>query len=93
MTSTASYCRDVILIENLASSKEGQLLLKIITEKFNIPKKLITYREIKNECMKNSDAIMHLCLQVSGEMDIVKKDRFVIEETFRVFSGVENDGK
>lgn len=84
--STVSYSRDVILVENLASSEEGQLLLKIIKEKFNIPKKLITYREIKSECVKNSDAIMHLCLLANGELDIVKKDKFVVEETFRIFT-------
>lgn len=83
------YSRDVILIENLASIEEGQTLLKIIQQKFNIPRKLITFKNIKKECMQNSDAIMQLCLKANGEMDIVKINKFVIEETFRVFTEVE----
>ena len=86
MNSTASYSRDVILIENLASPEEGQTLLRIIQQKFNIPRKLITYRKVNRECMKNSDAIMQLCLKANGEMDIVKINKFVIEETFRIFA-------
>ena len=86
MSSTISHSRDVILIENLASAEEGQMLLKIIQEKFNIPKKLITYRKIKSECVKNSDAIMQLCLKADGEMDIVKINKFVVKETFRIFA-------
>ena len=82
----SAYSRDVILIENLASPKEGQMLLRIIHERFNIPKKLITYREIKSECMKSSDAIMQLCLNANGEMDIVKINKIVVAETFRIFS-------
>ena len=84
-----AYSRDVILIENLAGHEDGQILLKIIQQKFNIPKKLITYRRIKTECRKNSDAIMHLCLRADGEMDIMKINKFVIEETFRIFTEAE----
>lgn len=86
MNSSVSYSRDVILVENLATPEEGQTLLRIIQQKFNIPRKLITYRNVNRECVKNSDAIMQLCLKANGEMDIVKINKFVIEETFRVFS-------
>jgi len=86
MNSTMSYSRDVILIENLASVEEGQTLLRILQQKFNIPRKLITYRNSNRGCMKNSDAIMQLCLRANGEMDIVKINKFVIEETFRIFA-------
>ncbi len=86
MNSTASYSRDIILIENLADNQSGQTLLRIIQQKFNIPRKLITYRNVNRECMKKSDAIMQLCLKADGEMDIVKINKFVIEETFRVFA-------
>lgn len=87
--STAAYSRDIILIENQASASEGQMLLKIIQEKFNIPRKLITFRSINRECMKSSDSIMQLCLKPNGEMDIVKINKFVIENTFRVFLEAE----
>lgn len=86
MNSTTSYSRDVILIENLATPEEGQTLLRIIQQKFYIPRKLITYRNISKECMRSSDAIMQLCLKANGEMDIVKINKVVVEETFRIFS-------
>ena len=91
LNSTLSHSRNIILIENLASIDEGQMLLRIVQHKFNIPKKLVTYRNIKKECMKNSDAIMHLCLKANGEMDIVKINKFVIEETFRIFAEAGSD--
>lgn len=86
INSAVSYSRDIILIENLADNQSGQTLLRIIQQKFNIPRKLITYRNVNRECMKKSDAIMQLCLKADGEMDIVKINKFVIEETFRVFA-------
>ena len=87
--STNAFCREVILIENQADENSGQMLLKILQEKFNIPRKLITYRNVNKECMKNSEAIMQLCLKADGEMDIVKINKFVIEKTFRVFLETE----
>lgn len=86
INSAVSYSRDIILIENLADNQSGQTLLRIIQQKFNIPRKLITYRNVNRECMKKSDAIMQLCLKADGEMDIVKINKFVVEETFRVFA-------
>lgn len=83
--STKVFSRDVILIENQGSEESGQMLLKIIQNKFNIPRKLIAYRSVKKDCMKTSEAIMQLCLKADGEMDIVKINKFVVENTFRVF--------
>ncbi|MEA9357739.1 hypothetical protein SHI21_16025 [Bacteriovorax sp. PP10] len=87
--STKAFSRDVILIENLATEESGQMLLNIIQKKFNIPRKLITYRSVNKECMKTSDSIMQLCLKANGEMDIVKINKFVIENTFRIFLETE----
>ena len=87
--STSTFCREVILIENQADEESGQMLLKIIQEKFNIPRKLITYRNVNKDCMKKTEAIMQLCLRKDGEMDIVKINKFVIEKTFRVFLETE----
>lgn len=87
--STKSFSRDVILIENLADNESGKMLLNIVQKKFHIPRKLITYRSVNKECMKTSDAIMQLCLKKNGEMEIVKINRAVIENTFRVFLETE----
>jgi hypothetical protein len=86
MNTTVSHSRDVILVENLADNQAGQTLLRILQQKFNIPRRLITYRNVNRECIKNSDAIMQLCLKADGELDIVKINRIVIAETFRIFS-------
>lgn len=83
------YARDVILIENKASPEEGKLLIKILQEKFNIPGQLITYKNIHNPCTQNSDAIMHLCLLENGEMEIIKMNRSVVENTLGAFGETE----
>lgn len=87
--SIKAYSRDVILIENMGSAESGQMLLQIIQKKFNIPRKLITYKSVIKECMKTSEAIMQLCLKSDGEMEIVKINKFVIENTFRIFLETE----
>ena len=80
-----TFARDIILVENLASKDSGELLLKILEEKFNIPKQLIIYKEHISECSKKSEAILQLCMQANGDLDIVKINRFVIENSLSVF--------
>jgi len=89
LTTYNVHARDVILVENQGGIEQGQLLIKILQEKFNIPRKLITYKNINNECAKESDAIMQLCLKNDGEMEIVKMNKFVIENSLRVFLETE----
>lgn len=81
--------REVILLENLGTHAEGTQALKILQEKFNIPRGLITYRNINGECIKNSEAIMQLCLKASGELDVVKVNRYAVENSLRVFLEME----
>ena len=81
--------RDVILIENLASHDEGKMLIRILKEKFHIPQKLITYKTPASECSKSADAIMQLCLKNDGEMEIIKLNKFVIENSLRAFLELE----
>ncbi len=85
------HARDVILIENKARPDELKMVLKILQEKFNIPKKLITIRSIVNDCAKDSDAIMQLCLKENAELEIVKMNKFVVEKTLRVFLEMETN--
>lgn len=81
----ASFARDIILIENQASVDEGKLLIRILEEKFNIPRKLISYKRISGHCKTTSDAIMQLCLKNNGELEVIKVDRFVVENSIGVF--------
>lgn len=87
--SNNAHARDVILVENLASHNEGEMLLKIIQDKFKIPKKLITYRMVASECSKHAEAIMQLCLKSNGELEVVKVNKFAVENSLRVFSEIE----
>lgn len=82
------HARDIILLENLGTNAEGEVVLNILQKKFNLPRRLITYKN-KNSCNKNSEAIMHLCLKANGELDIVKMNKFVVEETLGVFLETE----
>ncbi len=77
--------RDVILVENRASNQEGQLLLKILTKKFNIPEELITLKNINSFCEKKTEAIIHLCLQEDGELNVFKMNRFVVQNSLGAF--------
>jgi hypothetical protein len=86
--STNVYARDIILIENLGTTAQGNALIKILQKKFNIPRKLIHYKN-KQTCEKNSDAIMQLCLMASGEMEILKMNKYVMAETMSVFLEAE----
>lgn len=85
LCSASAFGRDVILIENKGTIEDAQIVIKILQEKFNIPRKLITLKNITSECSKASDAIMQLCVKADGEMDIVKVNKFVVENTLRVF--------
>ena len=80
--------RDIILVQNLATSNEGAALIKILQKKFNIPRKIIHYMEVQT-CDKNSDAIMQLCLKQNGEMEILKMNRYVMTQTMGVFLEAE----
>lgn len=82
------YARDVILIENLASQAEGEALVGILQKQFSIPRRLITLKN-KKVCQKNTEAIMHLCLRVNSELEIVKMNKFVVEETLAAFADLE----
>jgi hypothetical protein len=82
------YARDIILVENLGPPAGGELLLKILQEKFNIPRKLIHYK-MKQSCEKNSEAIMQLCLKADGEMEIMKMNKYVVEQTLGAFNDLE----
>lgn len=79
------YARDIIVLENMADRASGDLVIKILEGKFNIPKQLISYRN--SECSKSTEAILQLCMRSNGELDIVKIDRFIMKNSFGVFFG------
>ncbi len=80
----SATARDVILLENMATQKEGEAVVVILQKKFNIPKRLISIKN-KPSCNKTSEAIMHLCLTKEGALEIVKMNKHVVEETLGAF--------
>ena len=80
----ALFARDIILVENLASKEEGQMLLKILEKKFKIPASMLTFKDTK-QCSLKTEAIMHLCLQRSGELDVLKVNRYVVNNSLSSF--------
>ena len=82
---SAAYARDVILIENQAGKDEGILLKSILIKKFHFPKELINLRNINQDCEIKSEAIIHLCLLSSGDLEIRKINQYVVKNSLSVF--------
>lgn len=83
-----SQARDLILIENLGTSENAELTLKLMREKFKIPKSLITYRMITGEttCRPSPTAIMHFCLKKNGELDIIRVNQYILDQSLKSLS-------
>lgn len=79
------FSREVILIENIASIKEGELLRSILTKKFHLPYELITLKNINNACETKSEALIHLCLEANGELVIKKMNQYIVKNSLGVF--------
>lgn len=79
------FSREVILIENLATSGEGELLVKILIKKFKLPQELITLRNTNQNCEVRSEAIIHLCLLASGELEVRKMNQYVVKNSLGIF--------
>ena len=77
--------RDIILIENMATKNEGELLKSILINKFKLPTELITLRNIHGVCEKKTEAIIYLCLDGDGKLEIKKIDQFVVKNSLGVF--------
>lgn len=83
--SLQAHARDIVLIENLASLSEGELLKSILIKKFHIPRELITLRNSHLPCDLKSDAIVHLCLETDGELVVKKMNHYVVRNSLGVF--------
>ena len=79
------FSREVILIENQATSAEGEMLVRILVKKFNLPRELITLSNSNKPCEIKSEAIIHLCLEISGELQIRKINQYVVKNSLSVF--------
>ena len=79
------YAREIVLIENRATTQEGELLKMILMTKFHLPHELITLINTPSPCDFKSDAIIHLCLEANGELNIVKMNQYVVKNSLGIF--------
>ena len=79
------FAREVVLIENLATISEGELLKSILIKKFHLPRELITLKNTNQPCEIRSEAIIHLCLEANGELLIKKMNQFIVRNSLGVF--------
>ena len=91
LTASKLFAREIILIENLASVSEGELLKSILIKKFHLPKELITLRNTNKFCEPKSEAIIHLCLETDGELSIKKFNQYVVRNSLGGFLNETND--
>ena len=85
------FAREIILIENLASKSEGELLKSILIKKFHLPKELITLRNTNKNCEPKTEAIIHLCLEADGELTVKKINQYVVRNSLGGFLNETND--
>lgn len=85
LLSQRALARDVILIENRATVAEGEMLKNILIKKFRLPRELITLKNSIGPCELKSEAIVHLCLQDNGELEVRRLNRYVVKNSLGVF--------
>ena len=85
LISSKLHAREVILIENLSSPAEGELVRTILIKKFHLPKELITLKNDEHDCQQKSEAIVHLCLNADGNLEIKKMNQYVVKNSLGVF--------
>jgi hypothetical protein len=85
LSSAKAFCRDIIFIENQSNHQDGEVVVKILTQKFHLPSELITLRDINGPCEKRSEAIIHLCIDQEGELQIEKMNHYVVRNSLEVF--------
>ena len=79
------HARDIVLIENLSSDEEGEVVKKILNEKYKIPIELISLRLVQKNCSLKSEAIMHICIEENGELKVARMNKFVVRNALGVF--------
>lgn len=82
------YGREIILIQNEGGKENGKMLIEILQKKFNIPRVLIHYNE-KLKCGVNLEAIIHLCLKKDGDLEVIKINKFAVNQVLEVFLEME----
>jgi hypothetical protein len=83
--STTGFSREIVLIENLSSIEEGEVVKNILVQKYKIPQELITLKQNESACSKNTESIMHLCIDENGELKVARMNKYVVRNALGVF--------
>ncbi len=93
LTNKEVSARDVVLVESQAGLESGLMVKKILMGKFQFPEKLIRLRITNSSCEKNSEAIVHLCLLASGDLQVMKMNEYVVKNSFGIFMNGQREEK
>jgi hypothetical protein len=85
--SSITFARDIVLIENQSSKEEGEIVKKILNQKYKIPEELIKLKDIESKCTNNTEAIIHLCIDRNGELNVERMNKFVVKNALEFFMG------
>lgn len=83
--SASGFSREIVLIENLSSQEEGEVVKNILIKKYKIPQELITLKQNETTCSKNSESILHLCIDENGELKVARMNKYVVRNALGVF--------
>ena len=84
ISSSQSHARDIIVLTSQKNQPKIQQIIKILTTKINIPRRLITVRYQKQACKKIDSAIIQICI-TGYEITFPVLKRDVIRRAFKIF--------
>lgn len=88
--------RDIIVIESKLNSPQIEVIINVLTKKFNFPKKYIKLRSNNGQCLKNliqDESLIHFCIDSAGEIIILKLSKYGMENTLNEFINLQNEAR
>ncbi|MCK5072584.1 MAG: hypothetical protein KAQ98_04100 [Bacteriovoracaceae bacterium] len=79
------HARPIILITHKQNKTKANKIRQLITQKMHIPSILVTVDEKINPCLKDRNAIMHLCVDKKNNMKTLQIKNKIIKRSFAIF--------
>ena len=83
--STAQAGGVPLLVSFDSQKRKAKIAHRLLSQKWMIPSPLIELRSSRRPCQKDFSRVIHICFKNSGKMILVKYDKEVVDESFRVF--------
>lgn len=77
--------RELISITHFKNIEKAIWVKAILISEFAIPQNLITISEEKSACLKNENALWHICVDENGEMRVPWIKQEIVKKSFSVF--------